>query len=258
MRREVIKVINVTMAAGAWREHKGFSLKRSCGEEYVFVHFVTPAYIDVRRYEAGTFILYEKGSVRNISSPDRDIIHDWFHAVGDVPELAKRSGIRFGIPYTLRESGFISDIVSEIEVEVLKKRVGYAEIVSALTEELFARLMRAMVENSTETEKEVYREFRELRCEIMMSYSSDWSIERMAERVSLSPSRFYELYRKIFGISPQKDLQNVRIEHAKRLLVEKKYTVGRVAEMTGYASQYHFIRQFKRKCGISPGKYVEK
>lgn len=251
-------MINVTKAAGTWREHKGFSLKQSCGNDYVFVHFVTPAYIDTKLYDAGTFILYEKESIRNISSPEQDIIHDWFHADGDIEELARKSGISFGVPYTLSESGFISDIVSEMEIEVLKKRVGYTEIVSALAEELFARIMRALVERQVETEKEVYREFRELRCEIMMSYSADWSIQRMAERVSLSASRFYELYRRIFGISPQKDLQNVRIEHAKRLLAENKYTVGRVAEMTGYASQYHFIRQFKRICGVSPGKYIEK
>ena len=241
-----------------WREHKGFLLKQNCGAEYVFVHFLTPAYIDGRLYDAGTFILYDKGSVRTLASTDRDIIHDWFHATGGIEALAKKSGISFGVPYTLRDSGFISEIVSEMEIEVLKKRAGYKEIAAALTEELFARIMRAMIENQTETEVEIYREFRELRCEIMMSYSADWSTPRMAERVSMSPSRFYELYRRIFGISPQKDLQNVRIEHAKRLLVQKNYTVSRVAEMTGYASPYHFIRQFKRICGVSPGKYSKK
>ncbi len=251
-------MVSITRAAGRWREHKGFSLKQNCGDEYVFVHFLTSAYIEGKRYEAGTFVLYDTHSIRALSSPEGDIIHDWFHATGDVERLAKIAEIKLGTPYTLRESEFISEIVSEIEIEVLKKRVGYLNITSALAEELFARIRRAMSEDSSETEIEAYREFRELRGEIMMSYSEDWSVERMAERVSLSPSRFHELYRRIFGISPQKDLQNVRIEHAKQLLLQKKYTVGRVSEMTGYASPYHFIRQFKRICGVSPGKYSEK
>lgn len=251
-------VVSITRVAGMWREPKGFSLKQSSGEEYIFVHFLTSANIDGKSCGAGTFILYDKHSVRSLASPNGEVIHDWFHARGDIDKLAKSCGISFGVPYTLRDSEFISETVSEIEIEVLKKRVGYESIVSALTEALFARIMRALSEDSSETESEVYRVFRELRCEIMMSYGEDWSVGRMAERISMSPSRFYELYKRIFGISPQKDLQNVRIEHAKRLLMQKNYTVARVSEMTGYASPYHFIRQFKRICGVSPGKYSEK
>ena len=77
----------------------------------------------------------------------------------------------------------------------------------------------------------------------------------MAERVYLSPSRFFDTYRDMFGVSPKTDLQNARIAEAKKLLV-KGMAVAEVAFAVGYNSIYHFIRQFHRVVGVSPGKYA--
>ena len=69
--------------------------------------------------------------------------------------------------------------------------------------------------------------------------------------------QFYKIYKEIFGISPKKYLQEIRIEHAKTLLMQNKYMIREIAEMTGYKNQYHFIRQFKEYTGITPGKFEE-
>ena len=80
----------------------------------------------------------------------------------------------------------------------------------------------------------------------------------MAECVNLSQSRFYALYKEIFGISPNADLQAIRIEHAKTLLLQNKYLIREIAEMTGYTNQYHFIRRFREYTGTTPGKFSGK
>lgn len=66
-----------------------------------------------------------------------------------------------------------------------------------------------------------------------------------------------KLYRQIFGISPKKDLQNVRIEHAKLLLSKGDCTVKEIAEMIGYDTEYYFIRKFKEITGKTPGHYLK-
>ena len=77
----------------------------------------------------------------------------------------------------------------------------------------------------------------------------------MASRVNLSSSKFYEIYKDIFGVTPQKDLQDARIEHAKNLLIQSGCSVSEAASAVGYTNVYHFIRQFKKICNVTPGTY---
>ena len=101
-----------------------------------------------------------------------------------------------------------------------------------------------------------YHRFIKLRNDIHSLFDRNLSVEDMAQMVSLSPSRFYSLYKSIFGISPKKDFLNIRIEHAKTILQQKKYSVSQVASIAGYNNQYHFIRQFKEVVGVTPGKFL--
>ena len=80
----------------------------------------------------------------------------------------------------------------------------------------------------------------------------------MAELVNLSPSRFYSLYKAMFGISPQQDLIRKRIQTAQILLDKQEFTVCEVAKLTGYGNQYHFIRQFREMTGMTPGSFLKK
>jgi len=77
----------------------------------------------------------------------------------------------------------------------------------------------------------------------------------MAKRVMLSESRFYVVYREIFGIAPKNDIICARVELAKNLLRRGIYSVDEVSEKTGYQSTFNFIRQFKKACGMTPGEY---
>ncbi len=249
-------MVEVSLARAMWKEPKGFSLRQNGRGEYVFLHFRSPAIIEGEKYEKGTFVLYGKNDWRSFSSPDCGLLHDWFHATGDVEAEAELFGVELNKPCTLPYSDFISEIITEIELEALQKRIGWRELVCAKVRELFVRIKRAETEKASASEERAYREeFLKLRGEVMMRYNEEWSVERMAERVSLSVSRFYQLYREIFGIAPQKDLQSTRVEHAKQLLLQGQHSVGEIAELTGYNSIYHFIRQFKLICGVTPGKY---
>lgn len=80
----------------------------------------------------------------------------------------------------------------------------------------------------------------------------------MAKETGFSTSRFYGIYKSIYGISPNADLINARIEAAKKMLLYEKKKVQDIAGILGYDNTTHFIRQFKQNTGYSPTMYIKK
>ena len=77
----------------------------------------------------------------------------------------------------------------------------------------------------------------------------------MADKVYLSESRFYTLYKHIFGISPASDVINAKMNAAKNMLLYSNNSVNEIAVLLGYNSTTHFIRQFKKYNGVTPARY---
>ena len=88
-----------------------------------------------------------------------------------------------------------------------------------------------------------------------LSLNQKHTVKFMADGVGLSESRFFSVYKSFFGISPMDDLINARIDLAKNLLSGSDKKIYAIAQELGYAEVTHFIRQFKKRTGISPSKY---
>jgi AraC-like DNA-binding protein len=83
--------------------------------------------------------------------------------------------------------------------------------------------------------------------------SENITIEDMAQRARLSPSRFSTLFREHFSMSPYQYLLRMRIEHAEELLLHSKLTLHQIAELCGFANAQHFSKAFKKYTGKTPG-----
>ena len=249
-------MVDVTVIGSKWAHEEGTVYSRNSHDEYIFIHFLTPVVLDGKDVEAGTVIIYDKNTDREFFSKKGRLVHDWFHFTGDGAYLMERSGISFCTPYTVKDADPISDLVEKMQEELTKCRTGYRFMVNSMVEELFVLLSRATTDDApTNVQSRRRSEFEALRRQMLTSFSQPWTVEKMAERVYLSPSRFFDTYRDMFGVSPKTDLQNARIAEAKKLLV-KGMAVAEVAFAVGYNSIYHFIRQFHRVVGVSPGKYA--
>ena len=74
----------------------------------------------------------------------------------------------------------------------------------------------------------------------------------------MSTVYFRELFTKLTGSPPSKYIKQLRIQHAIDFLQSDMYSVGEVASMTGFASEFYFSREFKRITGLPPTKYQNK
>ena len=96
---------------------------------------------------------------------------------------------------------------------------------------------------------------RKLRGTAFSSLGHHWTIAEMAKEVNLSESRFFSVYKSMYGSAPIDDLINARIESAKSALSFSKESISSIAESLGYNNLTHFIRQFKDTTGLPPGMY---
>ena len=253
------------MVKSMWHEDKGVELyRKSIGDMYIFIHFITPVVLYIAgkaiAVQSGGCIFFEANSEQHFASPDCELIHDWFHADISCGALMEKYGLMPNTVYYPGDTKEITDIINEIEIESIKKNYYYQELLDSLAHKLFVRLARAGTytkENADETE-ERKKLFLQIRSTIHAEYNREWSVTEMAKIANLSESRFYSLYKKIFGISPIKDLCITRIHRAQVYLLRGNVSVESVAELCGYNNVYHFIRQFKEFSGITPGKFISK
>ncbi|MBL4653325.1 MAG: helix-turn-helix transcriptional regulator [Flavobacteriales bacterium] len=78
------------------------------------------------------------------------------------------------------------------------------------------------------------------------------SIEEMSKQAGMSQSKFYQEFSVKFKITPYQFVKELKLNHAKTLLSERKMQVMDVAYLVGYDSPEGFSRAFKSKFKISP------
>jgi len=80
-------------------------------------------------------------------------------------------------------------------------------------------------------------------------------LPRLAQRASLSPSRFSAVFRAAFGVPPSQYIQTRRMARAESLLITTDLAVKDIAESSGFGDPFHFSRLFTKRHGVSPRAY---
>ncbi|MBD2868642.1 response regulator transcription factor [Paenibacillus arenilitoris] len=86
-------------------------------------------------------------------------------------------------------------------------------------------------------------------------YKKDISLTEMAQLANMSISYFSTWFKRCTGRTLVQYIQEVRIEKAKRLLLETELKNYEIAERVGFATQPYFIRVFKNAVGVSPNVF---
>lgn len=83
------------------------------------------------------------------------------------------------------------------------------------------------------------------------------SVDQLAMMANISPKYFVDLFKKTYGQSAMDYLTDLRINRAKRYLVESDYLLREIAQKVGYSDEFYFSRKFKKEVGVSPSAYVK-
>ncbi|MBN3525161.1 response regulator transcription factor [Paenibacillus apiarius] len=87
------------------------------------------------------------------------------------------------------------------------------------------------------------------------NYREDISLKSLGEQFHVSPNYISRLFKQEVNRGLFDYLNEVRIEKAKELLLDYRYKIYEVADMTGFNSQVHFAIVFHKYVGMSPKEY---
>ncbi|MEO0986928.1 MAG: AraC family transcriptional regulator [Cyanobacteria bacterium J06639_14] len=82
-----------------------------------------------------------------------------------------------------------------------------------------------------------------------------WTVEKLAEQVGVSRTKFFTQFHELVGEPPGKYLTRWRMQRASQALRQKYMTLSEVANLVGYESEASFSKAFKQWMGQSPGAY---
>jgi AraC-like DNA-binding protein len=79
-------------------------------------------------------------------------------------------------------------------------------------------------------------------------------LKTWAAQLDMTVFRFSRSFKNSTGIAPHQYLIRERLQHVHRLICESKTPLSEIALVTGFSSQAHMTRLFKRQFGYTPGK----
>ena len=89
-------------------------------------------------------------------------------------------------------------------------------------------------------------------------YPDQLQVNELAGSLNISYRHLARIFKRVTGITIIDKLNDIRIGHAKRLLMETNMTVSQIADIVGFDNTYYFSNVFKKHTYISPTGFRKK
>ncbi len=230
----------------------------------LLVIFKTPAFItfngETRQVIPNNAVVFAKGTHQLYGLKNGLYINHCIHMDCDEKdEIHTRAGLKFDTVFPLARPEKIEELIREISLGFYSEAETENEVSLLLLRVLIYRLgesCRAYLNGEKNREKNNHEAaLQDLRTEIYSNPAKKITVEEMAARLCISVSHFQRIYRNKFGVSSYDDVIRARIKLAEHYLRTTNIEVNKIAELCGYESTAHFMRQFKLKTGCTPSEY---
>lgn len=99
---------------------------------------------------------------------------------------------------------------------------------------------------------------KEVIAMIQQRFDTDITLEQCAQELHCHPMYLWQLFKEQTNQTFSQYLENYRFYMAKKWLIETAKSVSEIADLLRYSNAQNFIRSFKKKTGMTPGKYRER
>lgn len=86
-------------------------------------------------------------------------------------------------------------------------------------------------------------------------YKRDITLDQLAGLMKITPHYFCKIFKLNYKLRPMEYMTEVRLKHAKALLLGSDLTIKRIANEVGFRESAYFGKVFKDKVGMTPSAY---
>jgi AraC-like DNA-binding protein len=149
-------------------------------------------------------------------------------------------------------------LVNEFKFEAQNSFEGREVLLESLANLLTHQIIRTLLDRSTQS---FYMSdniaIGEAIKYLNRHFNEEVTVETLAKYSSLSKSHFTKLFGTSMGISPMEYLKNIRLQHAKKLLIKGDENITQVSLSCGFKSSAYFTKLFRERYGVTPSEFMK-
>ncbi len=145
--------------------------------------------------------------------------------------------------------------IREIDTLCDERGMGYQVAVKGWLYQIMHLLISESAAGLSDASRRHLDKLKTVLSYVEVHYSEPISIERMAALCYYSKSYFMKFFRECMGVSFISYLNDYRLEIAAKMLLSGDAAILDIAYACGFENLSYFNRSFKKKYGITPGRY---
>lgn len=183
-------------------------------------------------------------------------VNDWMYVEGDdVAFLLEKYPLPLNKAFHIDEWMLLRRYFNTLASEYNSEMTGSSDMIESIVTQMIITLHRAY--KKQDICHEDFHQISTVRRKIMKNPGKKWTLKEMAEMTGYSVSRFSELYKRAYNISPINDVIEHRISLAKMLLLSGQASISYVADTCGFNTVNYFSKLFKASTGYTPSEYIK-
>lgn len=239
-----------------------FNLVRNKGtDDYLLLLFKSNGELTVngtvQSYKPNDIIVLSPKTPHGINTLDNVLLHDYIHFYVNDEAKFIQSGIKINQLFHCPLTNTVSDFIRMTEKEFIEQNADTGYVINNMMNLAFTFIVRSATLSTelSHNELQLKKHFDKIRNQLYFEYMFPANLKEMADKLYLSESRFSHLYKLFFNVSPKQDVIMAKIQFAKQLLLTTELSIKDIALKCSFQSEYVFIRCFKSKVGVPPGKW---
>lgn len=148
--------------------------------------------------------------------------------------------------------GFYSNMVNLSSCRISPKEISKIDeeiLILQLIKKLF------LIDKKNSKPSQMHPAIRKAISYIDLNITSPITTEELAKHVNLSPTYFHNIFKEYMGITPLEYITTLRLNFAKKHLLETNESIADIAYMHGFSSLSYFSYIFKKNTGVSPVQF---
>ena len=206
--------------------------------------------------EAGSFLFFRPFE-RQEHIHMEDEMGEFYYVYFNAPEDFALFGFESSLVYAAKPSVRVRDLFEEIIGELQTKQPAYEMVCVSKLFNIIS-LLRRKTEKESAAQGRYFDKISFVIQKMNKEYQKSYTLDEYAKMCNMSKFHFLRVFKGTTGTSPLEYRNNIRLDHAKELLLDTNKLVNEIGRSVGFSSDTYFCDAFKAKVGLTPSQFRKK